>query len=101
MQSAAAGHWARQHQSDCVRIIANDVGAAEEWVTAAYGPKFAVHLVPGLTERQIEALRAQKTFLLSYGFIDHDFDLDAWVDTGPLDRLGQSHGTPARVRASI
>lgn len=85
----AAAEWAKTRHAEAVRIVANDVGAPEEWVEAAYKPDFTRHLAPNLAEQSLRALEAQKAFLLRHGFIQSDFALADWIDSGPLDRLSQ------------
>ena len=37
-----------------------------------------------LSSERLELFRQQKTLPLTYGILDRDFDLDAWVDPQPL-----------------
>jgi ABC-type nitrate/sulfonate/bicarbonate transport system substrate-binding protein len=83
-----AADWAAAHKSAAIRTIANDVGAPEEWVAAAYGREVHTKLTPRLSEDRLAALEAQKAFLVRHRFIERDFDLRAWVDPAPLGRLG-------------
>jgi ABC-type nitrate/sulfonate/bicarbonate transport system substrate-binding protein len=87
MRLVAAGQWARSHRSETIRVVANDVGAPEEWVEAAYGGDFIEHMVPNLSDRSVAALAAQKAFLLRHGFINADFNVGDWIDRRPLERL--------------
>ena len=80
-----AASWARDHRSETARIVANDVGATEEWVDAAYGEDLYADLGLDLSEHGIAAVEAQKEFLLTHGFIDHDFDVADWIVRAPLD----------------
>lgn len=80
----AAARWAETHRSEVVRIVANDVGAPEEWVDVAHGANFHQHLGIDLTEEGISAIESQKTFLLKWGFIEQDFDVRGWIDPQPL-----------------
>ena len=82
---AAAAAWAESHRSETVRIVANDVGAPEEWVDAAYGDDFTSRLGLDLSEAGITAVDSQKDFLLRHGFIERDFDIGEWIEPGPLD----------------
>lgn len=86
----AAG-WAAEHQAETFAIVGADVGATSEWVEAANG---AVHteLAPTLDDDGIAALRRQKDFLLSAGFIARDFDVAAWIDPGPMRTLAGTRG---------
>lgn len=91
-QLVAAAEWAAGHRTDTLRIVANDVGASEEWVDAAYGADFHTMLKPCLTDERLAALRVQMNFLAEHGFIPSDFDLDAWTDSRPCDALGLVEG---------
>jgi ABC-type nitrate/sulfonate/bicarbonate transport system substrate-binding protein len=86
----AAAKWAKSHHADTVRIVANDVGAPEEWAIAAYKPDFTRHLAPNLAAQSLSALEAQKSFLHRHCFIDADFPLADWIDSGPLERLSKT-----------
>jgi ABC-type nitrate/sulfonate/bicarbonate transport system substrate-binding protein len=80
-----AGAWAGEHRSETARIVANDVGAPEEWVHAAYGDDLYADLGLDLSEHGVAAVEAQKDFLLRHGFIEHDFDIADWIVREPLD----------------
>jgi ABC-type nitrate/sulfonate/bicarbonate transport system substrate-binding protein len=94
---ATASEWAAANKAAAVRTIANDVGAPEEWVAAAYGDAVHAALMPRLSEDRLAALAAQKTFLVQRGFIERDFDLDGWVDPAPLARLQRERTTTSRL----
>ncbi len=80
-----ASAWAGDHRSETARIVANDVGATEEWVHAAYGEDLYVDLGLDLSEDGIGAVEAQKDFLLRHGFIERDFDVSGWIAREPLE----------------
>jgi ABC-type nitrate/sulfonate/bicarbonate transport system substrate-binding protein len=82
-----AAEWAKSHRAETIRTVANDVGATEEWVEAAYGADFHTRLAPGLSEERIAAVMAQKDFLLRHGFIERDFDVRAWISDTPIAML--------------
>ena len=67
------------------QIIAADVSAPLEWVEPGYKNDFAKKLSVDLSDANIEALLNQKQFLLEYGFIDKDFDLEPWIDSHPME----------------
>ncbi len=81
-----ASAWAASHPDATRRTIANDVGAGEEWVDAAYGERISERLAIELDEPLIAAIDAQKQFLLENGFIARDFDVRTWIDPEPLRR---------------
>ena len=74
----AAG-WAAQHKSETLRIIARELGDAEEWVDLAYGETLYASLEPSLSPELLAAVEDQKAFLLANGFIEHDFDVAQWA----------------------
>jgi ABC-type nitrate/sulfonate/bicarbonate transport system substrate-binding protein len=80
----AAAEWAKSHNDEVVRITAQELGVAEEFVVEAFGPKLAQQLDVNLSPENVAALRLRKDFLLTHGFLPRDFDLDAWIDASPL-----------------
>ena len=94
-----AGDWARTHADETRRIVAQDVGTAEEWVAEAYGPRLHQRLTPELSELSIVALESQKNFLLAHGFIQNDFKIADWINHEPLARAFELAGR-ARVAAN-
>lgn len=79
-----AAHWAQDHAAETLAIVGGDVGATQEWVTAAYGPEVHGQLGLELDERSIAAVGEQKAFLLEHGFIGSNFDVETWIDPHPL-----------------
>ncbi len=86
-QVRRADDWARQHPDDTLRFVAREIGTTEEAVRASNGPLVHEQLGIGLQAPLVEAIGHFKRFLLEWGFIPHDFDLEAWVDPGPLAAL--------------
>ncbi|MET0286947.1 MAG: ABC transporter substrate-binding protein [Polyangiales bacterium] len=83
-QTLRAAEWAR-HDLEGVRAILRDETSAHAGgVERAYRGDFHQTLHPTLDRERIELFRAQKSFLLTHGFLDADFDLDAWIDPRPL-----------------
>ncbi len=80
-----AAAWAGDHRDETARIVANDVGAPEEWVHAAYGADLYQNLGLDLSDDGIAAVVAQKEFLLRHGFIARDFDAAEWIAYEPLE----------------
>lgn len=85
---AEAAVWAETHPNETRRIVANDVGAPEEWVDAANGADYYKGLALVAPAAGLDALEAQKAFLVRRGFIARDFDLGAWIDPRPLGLAG-------------
>lgn len=79
-----AADWAKSHHDQAVRVTAQELGVAEEFVVAAYGDNLSQQLEVNLSDANVEAIRLRKAFLLEHGFLPNDFDLDAWIDPSPL-----------------
>jgi ABC-type nitrate/sulfonate/bicarbonate transport system substrate-binding protein len=79
-----AAEWAKSHPDEAVRVTALELGVAEEFVVQAFGDRLPQQLEVNLSAENVSALRLRKAFLLKHGFLPNDFDLDAWIDPGPL-----------------
>ncbi|MFN5453121.1 ABC transporter substrate-binding protein [Bradyrhizobium sp.] len=82
-----ASDWARQHPAETLRFVAQEVLTSEEAAASAYGADVHLKLDLALQPDQIAAIAHFKDFLLSFGFLDHDFDVTNWVDRRPLESL--------------
>ncbi|MET0437569.1 MAG: ABC transporter substrate-binding protein [Devosia sp.] len=80
-----ASDWAEAHPDDVRRFVAREVGASEEVVAAANGPDLHKHLGLGLEPELVDAIGHYKDFLYEWGFLERDFDINAWVDRRPWD----------------
>lgn len=97
-RTIAAARWAEAHRAQTVHIIANELASTVEWVEEAYGEDVHRRLMPNLSEDSIAAIESQKDFLLRWRFIEHDFDVRAWVDSCPLEEaLRFVPGAPVAV----
>lgn len=76
-----AARWAREHQSETRRIIARELGDAEEWVEIAYGDGLYANLEPSLSDELLNALDNQQRFLHTHGFIEREIDVRGWAET--------------------
>jgi ABC-type nitrate/sulfonate/bicarbonate transport system substrate-binding protein len=79
-----ASRWAADHALETLQIVAGDVAAMPEWVTAAYGPELHRRLDLDLDAASLAALERQKRFLLEHGFIGAEFAFAEWIDPRPL-----------------
>jgi len=84
------GEWAAKHEAETVAYIAKESHSTDEWVRKAYGTD--IHLKQGtdLDPVSIAALSAYKNFLLEWGFLKGDFDVNAWIDPNPLAEVLKS-----------
>jgi ABC-type nitrate/sulfonate/bicarbonate transport system substrate-binding protein len=80
-----AAAWARVNPGETRRIIAREVLVSEEAASAAYGEEAHLKLGLSLDPGHVSAIAHFKDFLLARGFLDNDFDVDAWVDRRPAD----------------
>lgn len=76
--------WAEANPDDAVRLIAHEIGVAEDAVRAANGPRVHEHLRLTVEDEQIDALQHFTGFLHEWGFVAQEFDVASWVDPGPL-----------------
>ena len=79
-----AARWAADHPVETRRIIAHEVGIAEDFVEPGYPSAIHAHLEPSLDEELVAAIESQQAFLLEHGYIESAFDVRAWIDPGPL-----------------
>ncbi len=84
-----AAEWAKTHHDEVVRITAQELGVAEEFVHKAFGPALSQQLDVNLSFENIAALRLRKDFLVKHGFIPRDFDVEEWIDSHPLREARQ------------
>ncbi len=79
-----AARWAEGHAVETRRIIAHEVGIAEDFVLPGYALDIHASLEPTLEPRLVEAIESQQAFLLEHGYIEQAFDVREWIDEGPL-----------------
>ena len=98
-QTLRAAEWAKTHKDDVLQILQGETRAGSEGVAEAYRDGFHLSLAPDLSSERVELFRQQKHFQLVHGFLDRDFDFDAWIDPRPLAeanrRLQQSYRAAA------
>lgn len=95
-----AGAWAREHPDEVGQLAAlENPGYTALDVTGALGPALQRSLTPALDPVRLAGLAAQKQFLLDWGYIRRDFNIDDWIDPTPLNEAklfaGQATPVPA------
>ena len=85
---ARAGAWAAAHPDETLRFVAREILTSEDAVLASNGPDVHRQLAIGLDPSHVAAIGRFKAFLLEWGFLPADFDLDGWIDTRPLAAAG-------------
>jgi sulfonate transport system substrate-binding protein len=79
-----AADWAKSHTVEEVAAkLAEGYDVYPESLTSKY-ENVAEGIQIDLSENKIAALKSQKDFLLKHGELDKDFDVEPWVDHGPL-----------------
>jgi ABC-type nitrate/sulfonate/bicarbonate transport system substrate-binding protein len=79
-----AAEWIRGHVGEAAEILYEVTSYSD---TAVIEKDLASYdYTPNLSEQHLEGLKIQKSFLLKYGYIADDFDLESWVDDSFLKR---------------
>lgn len=88
-----ASDWAAAQASSAWRIIAAEVGVAEEWAQAGYAPQTVTNLHPQIADDLLDTLQNRSDFLHRSGFIPRPVDVRKWLDPDPLrDALARHRG---------
>ncbi|MNJ94468.1 2'-hydroxybiphenyl-2-sulfinate desulfinase [compost metagenome] len=83
-QTLKAADWAAGNLDGVRKVLEQETRGSADAVTDAYRDGFHQSLHPDLSDERLALFLQQKNFLLLHGFLDADFDLDAWVDPRPL-----------------
>lgn len=75
----AIEQWAAEHPTETLAYIGRETRGSEAWIRAAYGADVHLRQKTDLSQASVDALKVQKAFLLKWGFIHNDFDVDAWM----------------------
>jgi ABC-type nitrate/sulfonate/bicarbonate transport system substrate-binding protein len=79
-----ASDWAAARADSAWRVIAAEVGVAEEWAQAGYAPHTVTDLRPQIADDLLDALQNRADFLHARGFIPRPVDTREWLDPAPL-----------------
>jgi len=79
-----AARWAATAPVEARRILAHEVGIAEDFVLPGYPREMHANLEPSLDDDLVAAIESQQAFLLEHGYIENGFDVREWIDEGPL-----------------
>ncbi len=82
-----AGLWAASHPEETIAYIAQETNTAPQSVRAAYGENLHKNLKVDLSPTSITALSDFKDFLVKWKLISNDFDINDWIDEGPLMQI--------------
>ena len=78
-----AADWAKARPKDTATALAKGFASNFDDLTGKY-KNLNDGLQINLGIEKILSLKAQKNFLLRHRLISRDFDIDSWVDHGPL-----------------
>lgn len=78
-----ASEQAAQAPLEAIRTLASDLGQAPEALAAVY-ENIPQGVRLELNDDYVASLAAQKEFLLRHRLIEHDFDLESWIDRSIL-----------------
>jgi ABC-type nitrate/sulfonate/bicarbonate transport system substrate-binding protein len=71
------GRWANEHKHAAAAILDKQTYYLD--VEDTYRNILNVDMVPSLSPYNLEALQINKDFMLSHGYIEHDFDVFEWA----------------------
>lgn len=98
VQTLRAAEWAKTNLEGVQEVLRGETRSDSEGVSAAYRSNFHLSLAPDLSTERVELFRQQKHFQLVHGFLDRDFDFDAWIDRRPLEAARERlHGLTTKA----
>lgn len=87
--------WATSHPQEVNALLADEnPGYTAEQIAGTHGPRLHRSLMPSLSPSCVAGLELQKNFLLSWRFIQQDFDVNQWIDPAPLNAVLQAARKP-------
>jgi ABC-type nitrate/sulfonate/bicarbonate transport system substrate-binding protein len=84
-ESLRAADWAAENLDGVRKILAEETWASAEGVEAAYRNDFHRSLHPDLSDERVALFARQKEFLLVHGFLAENFELESWIERGPIE----------------
>lgn len=89
--------WAREHKQEVLGYLGRETGSGDDWLRLGYGDDVHQRLRTDLDEASIAALDDFKGFLVEWGFLPADFDIQAWVDPRALAQSHRYLAAPSRM----
>jgi sulfonate transport system substrate-binding protein len=90
-----AAHWVQANPVEARALIARECSIKDSEIEIYLEPNYRDKFPPSLDTPMIDALETVKMFLLEHRFIERDFPLDGWIDSGPLDQAYRLEGIAA------
>jgi ABC-type nitrate/sulfonate/bicarbonate transport system substrate-binding protein len=79
VETLRAADWAAANEGAVRDVLARETGSGALGVDIAFSAGFNQHLEPDLSVDRLDLFRKQKDFLLRYGFLASDIDVQAWA----------------------
>jgi ABC-type nitrate/sulfonate/bicarbonate transport system substrate-binding protein len=79
-----AATWSAANLSQAWRVVAAEVGVAEEWAQAAYPERMVMNLRPEISDCLLDVLQNRADFLYDHDFMPSRVDVRRWLDPDPL-----------------
>jgi sulfonate transport system substrate-binding protein len=86
-----ASDWAKAHPEKVAAKLAEGYDVYPETLTAKY-ENVSEGIQIDLSQQKVLALQVQKDFLIKHRLIEKDFDVEPWVDHGPLAEAHKLYG---------
>jgi ABC-type nitrate/sulfonate/bicarbonate transport system substrate-binding protein len=79
----AAG-WAAEHPDDTWRVVAAELGLAEEWARLGHHPELVARLAVEISDDLLSELQQRADYFAAHGYLDGPVDVATWLDPAPL-----------------
>lgn len=87
--------WAAAREDEVHRLFARETGLPEDLLHKAYSPRLHAQADVSLAPARVALLEAKYAHLRDAGFLDTDFDFDAFIDPRPLNAALAARGRAA------
>ena len=81
-----AGIWAQDNREEVIDIFSKELYVTRRSIVRSFPDNFHELLIPSLDSKKIRALEIEKDFLLTYGYIVENFDVNKWIDASFLEK---------------
>lgn len=99
-QTLRAADWAAGNLAQVLAFYESETRGSADAVAATYRNGFERSLHPTLDDQRLGYFRRQKAALWRFGFLERDFDLDAWADHRPLEAARRLHAERTQAVAA-
>ncbi len=95
----AAARWAEAHESEARTLVARECAVPPERLDGFLQADYLAQLRPAFDDTHLAAARVMQAFLAEHGYLDGEFDLEAWMapdvlrEAMALEGAGDAAGT--------